>query len=401
MGLRLSTTTSAASGTKAASQPRKKFGRLRRMQCFTAVAESSVEVVEWFGKYRRIARPGFSCIPCCLGQSVAGRLSTALQHHEVQCECKTQDGVFVELVFSIQYRVADDRLYDAFYSLADPEAQVTSYVLDAVATAISGMEVEEIFQKRSDMVKRVRQELGGLLHRHGYAIEDCLITVMTPAPTVKEAMSNVLASRRNKESAAELGEADKLRMVKTAEGSAESKYLQGQGIARFMVALAAGSREALRVMLTGRIRREDLAFPEPPPRDEPAALAAAGVQELPATPGERQQQQEEEKEEGQRLAPAGPQHAGSGFVPARPRVEIEPVPVLAKAVPPAQAAGRKAPAGMPGVSAGLRQPLLGDGPLQHEPAVTIVKMAGPVGKPRAVQQQLLAPATPTKATAAL
>ncbi len=31
------------------------------------------------------------------------------------------------LQFSIQYRVAEDRLYDAFYSLADPEAQVTSY----------------------------------------------------------------------------------------------------------------------------------------------------------------------------------------------------------------------------------------------------------------------------------
>lgn len=40
MGLRLSTPTSAASGTKAASQPRKKYSGLRRQRCFTAVGEA-------------------------------------------------------------------------------------------------------------------------------------------------------------------------------------------------------------------------------------------------------------------------------------------------------------------------------------------------------------------------
>ncbi|KAL4429210.1 hypothetical protein ABPG77_010189 [Micractinium sp. CCAP 211/92] len=390
MGLRLSTTASAASGTKAASHPRKRFGRLRRLQCFTAVEESSVEVVEWFGKYHRIARPGFSCVLCCFGQSVAGRLSTALQHHEVQCECKTKDSVFVELVFSIQYRVAEDRLYDAFYSLADPEAQVTSYVLDAVSSAISGMELEELFQKRNDMVKRVRRELGDLLHRHGFAIEDCLVTVLTPAPTVKEAMSNVLASRRNKESAAEQGEADKLRAVKAAEGSAESKYLQGQGFARLMVALAAGSREALRVMVTGRIRREDLAFPEPPPRDEPAALAAAGVHEALPAPS----QGGEKQLDGAGPEAGAPWQRGSTITQGGSQAEIEPIPVAAEAVPPAQAARRKAPAGG---SADLRQALLGDDPSLPGAASAA---ASPAGTKPGLRHQLLAPPTPSKAVPA-
>jgi hypothetical protein len=65
-----------------------------------------VEVVETFGKYSRVVKPGCNIVWCCFGQSAVGKLSTALQHQEVQCECKTKDGVFVELVVSPNLRAA-------------------------------------------------------------------------------------------------------------------------------------------------------------------------------------------------------------------------------------------------------------------------------------------------------
>jgi hypothetical protein len=43
-----------------------------------------------------------------------------------------------------------------------------------------------------------------------------------------------------------------VRAVKHAEAGAESKYLAGQGVARFLVACAAGVREGVKVLLTGR-----------------------------------------------------------------------------------------------------------------------------------------------------
>ncbi|KAI3426953.1 hypothetical protein D9Q98_006897 [Chlorella vulgaris] len=271
------TGTIAAAGTKAASQPRKKNGALRRLGCCVCVDEANVEVVETFGKYSRVVKPGCNIVWCCFGQSAVGKLSTALQHQEVQCECKTKDGVFVELVFSVQYRVAEDKYYEAYYSLVDPAGQVTSYVLDAVGTAIASMDTEEVFEKRGQMVAEVQRGIGQVLLSHGFQVEDCLVTVMSPTASVKEAMSNVTATQRQRKAAWEQGEADKVRSIKAAEASSESKYLAGQGFARFFIAIAAGAREAVKVAVTGRLSEADLSFPEPPPANEPAALAAAGA----------------------------------------------------------------------------------------------------------------------------
>lgn len=39
-----------------------------------------MEMIESWGRFSRVAEPGFSCVWCCFGQGVAGRLSTQLQH---------------------------------------------------------------------------------------------------------------------------------------------------------------------------------------------------------------------------------------------------------------------------------------------------------------------------------
>lgn len=62
--------------------------------------EANLEVVERWGCFQRVARPGLGCVWCCLGETVAGRLSTSLQHQEVQFAGKTRDGVWVEMVVS-------------------------------------------------------------------------------------------------------------------------------------------------------------------------------------------------------------------------------------------------------------------------------------------------------------
>ncbi len=66
-----------------------------------AAEESNLEVVEQWGRFKKVAKPGFNVLSCCLGQTVAGKLSTSLLHQEVQFEGKTKDGVWVEMVVSI------------------------------------------------------------------------------------------------------------------------------------------------------------------------------------------------------------------------------------------------------------------------------------------------------------
>merc|ERR1719440_2299262 len=53
------------------------------------------------------------------------------------------------------------------------------------------------------------------------------------------------ANRRLREAAQDKGEAEKLLMVKQAEAEAESKFLQGQGIARQRAAIIDGLKQSL------------------------------------------------------------------------------------------------------------------------------------------------------------
>lgn len=74
MGLRLSTNVgTAASGTKAASQPRKKYGSLRRLRCFTAVGE--------------VPAVGTSTVAACLKLAASGAVGTRALHEPYALPC--------------------------------------------------------------------------------------------------------------------------------------------------------------------------------------------------------------------------------------------------------------------------------------------------------------------------
>lgn len=84
------------------------------MACFSCVQQGTVQVVERFGKFNRVAYPGFNCLCPCLGnpaplsvvylllrrvgEFVAGRINMRIRQLDVQVETKTLDNVFVHLV---------------------------------------------------------------------------------------------------------------------------------------------------------------------------------------------------------------------------------------------------------------------------------------------------------------
>ena len=64
------------------------------MSCFCCLTTSSgsVKIVERFGKFNTIARPGLSCVLPCV-DCVSGTVSMRLQQMEVSCETKSKDNV--------------------------------------------------------------------------------------------------------------------------------------------------------------------------------------------------------------------------------------------------------------------------------------------------------------------
>ncbi|MDZ7728873.1 MAG: SPFH domain-containing protein [Dehalococcoidia bacterium] len=175
-------------------------------------------------------------------ERVAGRVNLRVQQLDVPVETKTSDNVFVHTVVAVQYLVISERIYDAFYRLDQPTTQITSYVFDVVRARVPKMELDVVFDNKDEIAVAVKNELSESMQAFGFQIVQTLVTDLEPDARVKDSMNEINAARRQREAAKERGEADKIIQVKAAEAEAESKALQGKGIAEQRRAIIDGLR---------------------------------------------------------------------------------------------------------------------------------------------------------------
>jgi len=217
------------------------------IQGFFVVKQQTIAIVERFGKFNSTRRPGFQWkIP--LVDRIAGRVSLKVQQLDVMVETKTKDDVFVRLKVSVQYLILPDSVYDAFYKLDNPQAQITAYIFDVVRAEVPRLKLDDVFEKKDDIAIAVKRELDEAMLSYGYGIVKALVTDIDPAEEVKVAMNRINASEREKLAAEYEGEAERIRIVKKAEAEAESKRLQGQGIADQRREIAKGLEESMAVL---------------------------------------------------------------------------------------------------------------------------------------------------------
>ena len=83
---------------------------------------------------------------------------------------------------------------------------------------------------------------------YGFQIIKTLVTDIDPDAQVKESMNRINASEREKVAAQFEGEAQKILIVERAKAEAESKRLQGQGIADQRREIARGLEDSVKVL---------------------------------------------------------------------------------------------------------------------------------------------------------
>lgn len=213
--------------------------------CVSCPEQSTVAIVERFGKFSRVAAPGFNCIQCWCGETVAGKLSLRVQQLDVICETKTKDNVFVKVVVSVQYMVLKENVYDAFYRLTNTRAQITSYVYDVVRAIVPKINLDDVFTTKEEIASSVKEELLKTMTEFGFMISQTLVTDIEPDAKVRAAMNEINAAQRLRSAALQKAEAEKVQIVKRAEADAEAKFLEGQGIARQRQAIINGLRESV------------------------------------------------------------------------------------------------------------------------------------------------------------
>jgi len=214
---------------------------------FFIVKQQSAAIVERFGKFVSVRQSGLQLkIPII--DNVAGRLSLRIQQLDVVVETKTKDDVFVKLKVSVQFKVIKEKVYDAFYKLDNPADQITSFIFDVVRAEVPKLILDDVFIKKDDIAIAVKSEIQEAMTEYGFQIIKTLVTDIDPDAQVKESMNRINASEREKVAAQFEGEAQKILIVEKAKAEAESKRLQGQGIADQRREIARGLEDSVKVL---------------------------------------------------------------------------------------------------------------------------------------------------------
>ena len=209
------------------------------------VRQQTVVIIERFGKYQTTSGSGIHVrLPFGIDK-IAARIQLRLLQSEIVVETKTKDNVFVTLNVATQYRVNEQNVTDAYYKLMRPEAQIKSYIEDALRSSVPKLTLDELFEKKDEIALEVQHQVAEEMSTYGYVIVKTLITKVEPDAEVKQSMNEINAAQRKRVAAQELAEADKIKIVTAAEAEAEKDRLHGVGIAQQRKAIVDGLAESI------------------------------------------------------------------------------------------------------------------------------------------------------------
>ncbi len=220
------------------------------------VKQQTSAVVERFGKFQSTRSAGLQLkIP--LIDRVSGRVSLRIQQLDVIVETKTRDDVFVHLKISVQFLIRNDHVYDAFYKLQNPQEQITAFIFDVVRAEVPKMKLDDVFVKKEEIAIAIQRDLKQAMLNYGYDIIKALVTDIDPDESVKIAMNRINAAEREKIAAQHEGDAQRILIVERAKAEAESKRLQGKGIADQRREIARGLEESVDVLNRAGINSQE------------------------------------------------------------------------------------------------------------------------------------------------
>ena len=210
------------------------------------VRQQSVAIIERFGRYHKTSSSGINFrLPLGIDK-IAARVQLRLLQSEIVVETKTQDNVFVTMNVATQYRVNENNVIDAYYKLMRPEAQIKSYIEDALRSSVPKLTLDELFEKKDEIALEVQKQVAEEMSTYGYIIVKTLITKVEPDVEVKQSMNEINAAQRKRVAAQELAEADKIKIVTAASAEAEKDRLHGVGIAEQRKAIVDGLADSIK-----------------------------------------------------------------------------------------------------------------------------------------------------------
>jgi regulator of protease activity HflC (stomatin/prohibitin superfamily) len=113
----------------------------------------------------------------------------------------------------------------AYYSLANPQRQIQTYVYDVIRGTIPKMSLNQVFESKSSISDTVFTRLQQVMKDFGYEIVAALVANVTPNELVKFSMNEVNVSRRLKDATPYQAEAGTFSNLPTSCVVADDKIL--------------------------------------------------------------------------------------------------------------------------------------------------------------------------------
>lgn len=154
------------------------------MSSFFTVKQQTSVIVERFGKFTSVRNSGLQ-LKLPIIDRIAGRVNLKIQQLDVLIETQTKDNVFIKMKVSVQFKVIQEHVYEAFYKLEYPHDQITAYVFDVVRAEVPKLILDDVFVRKDDIAIAVKRELNEAMTTYGYDIINTLVTDIDPDIQVK------------------------------------------------------------------------------------------------------------------------------------------------------------------------------------------------------------------------
>lgn len=216
------------------------------------IDETERGVVQRFGKYTRELDPGINFTLPRPIESLT-KVSRAVRSVEDRGHMLTEDENLVEFAYKIQYRVTDAQSF--LFRVRDPEITLQQAAESALRESVGGNGLDEILEGNSrDLVrleaKRVLQDMLDTYEAGMSITEFNLVDVNVP-PQVREAYSDVVRAREDRE-----------RFIEEARVHANSVIPEARGAAARIVEEATGYRDSTIALAEGEADRFSLLLEE-------------------------------------------------------------------------------------------------------------------------------------------
>ena len=147
-------------------------------QALFIVPQQNVYIIERLGKFNRTVGAGLN-IKIPFFETIAAKVDMRTRQEQFGIDAKTRDNVTVTMAIAAQYRVSaqpaangqPSGVWRSYYMLANPTAQMRSYLIDALRSSVPQYTLDEVFDKKDAIASDVNQTVSITENFDGVSID--------------------------------------------------------------------------------------------------------------------------------------------------------------------------------------------------------------------------------------